>query len=148
MLVMGKTVNEVSTGADVFGEGETGASRLYKLGEGKFLSEKFPFPQFFIPVQRGWGLLFHRRLGLFDLLLDECREIGGFLALEPGDPEGGVLVLVHERLIKAHGALRSHGIAQLGVVGFEDPFGVLKRRLIDFFDLEHVFLHWWTCAPV
>ncbi len=46
MLVMGKTVNEVSTGADVFGEGETGASRLYKLGEGKFLSEKFPFPQF------------------------------------------------------------------------------------------------------
>ena len=51
MLVMGKTVNEVSTGADVFGEGETGASRLYKLGEGKFLSEKFPFPQFFIPVQ-------------------------------------------------------------------------------------------------
>ena len=81
MLVMGKTVNEVSTGADVFGEGETGASRLYKLGEGKFLSEKFPFPQFFIPVQRGWGLLFHRRLGLFDFLLDECREIGGFLPL-------------------------------------------------------------------
>ena len=88
MLVMGKTVNEVSTGADVFGEGETDASRLYKLGEGKFLSEKFPYLQFFIPVQRGWGLLFHRRLGLFDFLLDECREIGGFLALEPGDPEG------------------------------------------------------------
>ena len=51
MLVMGKTVNEVSTGADVFGEGETDASRLYKLGEGKFLSEKFPYLQFFIPYE-------------------------------------------------------------------------------------------------
>ena len=40
---MGKTVNEDSTGANVFGEGETDASRLYKMGEGEFLSEKLPF---------------------------------------------------------------------------------------------------------
>lgn len=99
MLVMGKTVNEDSTGANVFGEGETDASRLYKMGEGNFFQKNFPFP-IFMPVQRGWGLLFHRRLGLFDLLLDECREIGGFLALEPGDPEGGVFVIVLQRLVK------------------------------------------------
>lgn len=46
MLVMGKTVNEVSTGADVFGEGETGASRLYKLGKGNFFQKNFPTPNF------------------------------------------------------------------------------------------------------
>lgn len=41
---MGKTVNEDSTGANVFGEGETDASRLYKNGGREFLSEKLPFP--------------------------------------------------------------------------------------------------------
>lgn len=55
MLVTGKTVNEDSTGADVFGEKETDASRLYKLGEGKFLSEKFPFPNFLYLFKEGGG---------------------------------------------------------------------------------------------
>ena len=52
MLVMGKTVNEDSTGANVFGEGETDASRLYKMGEGEFLSEKLPFPHFYACSKR------------------------------------------------------------------------------------------------
>ena len=47
-----KTNNEDSTGANVFGEGETDASRLYKMGEGEFLSEKLPFPHFYACSKR------------------------------------------------------------------------------------------------
>ena len=46
MLVTGKTVNEDSTGADVFGEGEMDASRLYKWGKGNFFQKNSLSPVF------------------------------------------------------------------------------------------------------
>ena len=142
MLVMGNRQRK-PTGADVFGRGRDGRKLTYKLGEG---ARKISLPPNFLYLFKEDGGYSSTDASAFSiLLLDECREIGGFLALEPGDPEGGVFVIVLQRLIKAHGVAKPrHSAAQ--VAGFEDPFGVLKRRLIDFFDLEHVFLHWWTCA--
>ena len=47
MLVMGKTVNEDSTGANVLEREKRTQADSIKMGEGEFLSEKLPFPHFY-----------------------------------------------------------------------------------------------------